>query len=196
MKSKDWLKRQNKDIFVIKSKQKGYLSRSAFKLFEIEDKFKLLKKSSNAFEFGAAPGGWSQALIEINPNIKITSIDLLDLKFIHPNILFYKQDFNNFNYEKINKKFDAVLSDIAPNTTGHSSTDHLRISSMVLVIIDTLKLILKDDGCFITKIWKGSEESIIIKKLKNKFKKVKYFKPNSSRKISSEIFLVAQKYIS
>ena len=192
MKSKEWLNRQKNDHYVIKAKQKGYFSRSAFKLLEIDEKYKIAIKSNNTFEFGASPGGWSQILLEINPNIKITAIDLLQLKFTHKNIHFFKEDFLNFDFNKIVRNFDLVLSDIAPNTTGHKSTDHLRISYLVLNIINLLDKILLKNGSFVTKIWKGSEEKEILKLLNKKFKNVQYFKPNSSRKDSSEIFLVAQ----
>lgn len=192
MKSKEWLNRQKNDHYVIKAKQKGYFSRSAFKLLEIDEKYKIIIKSNNTFEFGASPGGWSQILLEINPNIKITAIDLLQLKFTHKNIHFFKEDFLNFDFNKIVHKFDLVLSDIAPNTTGHKSTDHLRISYLVLNIINLLDKILLKNGSFVTKIWKGSEEKEILKLLNKKFKNVQYFKPSSSRKNSSEIFLIAQ----
>jgi len=192
MKSKEWLNRQKNDHYVIKAKQKGYFSRSAFKLLEIDEKYKIVIKSNNTFEFGASPGGWSQILLEINPNIKITAIDLLQLKFTHKNIHFFKEDFLNFDFNKIVRNFDLVLSDIAPNTTGHKSTDHLRISYLVMNIINLLDKILLKNGSFVTKIWKGSEEKEILKLLNKKFKNVQYFKPSSSRKDSSEIFLVAQ----
>ena len=191
MKSKDWLNRQKRDHFVKKAKKKGYLSRAAFKLIEIENKYKVIEKSKNIFEFGASPGGWSQVLLEVNPNIKITALDILELKINHPNISFIKDDYLSFNYSQLQKNFDLVLSDIAPNTTGHQSTDHLRISNMLFDIINLLEKILTKNGKFICKIWKGSEEKELIKVLREKFEKVSYFKPDSSRKDSSEIFIVA-----
>ena len=195
MKSKDWLNRQKRDFFVKKAKQKGYLSRAAFKLIEIENKFKIIKKSKKVFEFGAAPGGWTQVLFDLNPNIQITALDILDLKFTHPNLKYFKEDFLKFNYEKIENDYDLILSDIAPNTTGHQSTDHLRISNMIFEIINLLDKILKKDGNFVIKIWKGSEEKSLLIKLNTKFKKVSYFKPKSSRKDSSEIFIVATNFL-
>ena len=195
MKSKDWLNRQKRDVFVKKAKQKGYLNRAAFKLIEIDNKFKIIKKANHVFEFGASPGGWSQVLLEINPRIKITALDIIDIKINHPNITFYKEDYLNFDYNKINKEYDLVLSDIGPNTTGHKSTDHLRISNIIFDIIDILDKIMIKNGIFILKIWKGSEESELIKKLKFKFQKVSYFKPESSRKDSSEIFIVATNFL-
>ena len=195
MKSKDWLNRQKKDHFVKKAKKKGYLSRAAFKLVEIENKYKVIEKSKYVLEFGASPGGWSQVVLEVNPRIKITALDVLDFKLNHPNIFFHKEDYLNFNYDKLKKNFDLILSDIAPNTTGHQSTDHLRISNMIFDIIKILDKILAKNGVFICKIWKGSEEKELIKTLKSKFNTVSYFKPESSRKDSSEIFIVAINFL-
>jgi len=138
MKSKDWLNRQKNDFYVKKARKHGYLSRAAYKLIEIDKKFNILKETNTLFEFGAAPGGWSQVALEINPKIQITAIDLLELKINHPQITFYKEDFLQFNFDKLKKNFDLILSDIAPNTTGHKSTDHLRLSSMLFDIIDIL----------------------------------------------------------
>ena len=195
MKSKQWLNRHKKDPFVIKSLQKGLLSRAAFKLIEIEKKFNIINNANNIIEFGASPGSWSQVIVKINSKAKITAIDLLQMKFNHSNIEFYKNDFLNIDFKVINKKYDLVLSDIAPNTTGHKSTDHLRLCSYIYDIIDILNLIANRNSSFVTKIWKGTEEDLIIKKLKNKYNKVSYFKPKSSRKDSSEIFIVAQNFM-
>ena len=195
MKSKDWLNRQKRDHFVKKAKKKGYLTRSAFKLVEIENKYKVIEKSKYVLEFGASPGGWSQVILEVNPQVKITALDVLEFKLKHPNISFYKEDFSNFNFDKLKKNFDLVLSDIAPNTTGHQSTDHLRISNMIFDIINLLEKVLSKNGAFICKIWKGSEEKELIRKLKLKFNTVSYFKPDSSRKDSSEIFIVAINFL-
>ena len=195
MKSKEWLYRQNRDFFVNKAKKIGYLSRSAFKILEIEKKFKLIINSKNILELGSAPGGWSQVVFELKETVKMHSFDLLDMKFNHPNMKFIKENFLTYDYSKIPHKFDLILSDIAPNTTGHQTTDHLRMSSIIEDIISVLDLIALPSSSFVFKIWKGSEEIDIIKKLKKKYKKVSYFKPQSSRTKSSEIFIVAQKFI-
>ena len=194
MKSKDWLNRQKRDFYVKQAKKQGYLSRAAYKLIEIEKKFNILTNSKKILEFGAAPGGWSQVALEVNPKIEITAIDILDLKINHPQINFYKEDFLNFNYNQKKNYYDLILSDIAPNTTGHQSTDHLRIATMLFDIIELLDKVLITDGSFITKIWKGSEEKEIINQLKKKFKFVSYFKPDSSRKDSAEIFIVSRNF--
>ena len=194
MKSKTWVLRQKKDQFVKKAKQIGYINRAAFKLEEIEKKFNLIKHSKNIFEFGSSPGGWTQVILNSNKETKITSIDLLDLKINHKKINFFKENFLTFNFNILKGNYDLVLSDVAPNTTGHQSTDHLRISQLIYEIINKLKLLLKPNGSFICKIWKGEEEKEIIKQLKILFKDVDYFKPQSSRKESSEIFIIARTF--
>ena len=195
MKSKDWLNRNKRDFYVKKAKKQGYLSRAAYKLIEIENKFHFIANSKKILELGAAPGGWSQVALEINPKIEITAIDILDLKINHPQINFYKDDFLSFDYSKKENYYDLILSDIAPDTTGHQSTDHLRIATMLFDIIELLEKVLVTDGSFITKIWKGSEEKEMINILKKKFKLVSYFKPDSSRKDSAEIFIIAREFI-
>ena len=195
MKSKDWVNRQRKDFFVNKAKIDGYVSRAAYKIIEIENKYKLIKNAKYILELGSSPGGWSQAIIEFNPKIKITGFDILDMKYNHPNFTFYKEDFLSYNYKNFPHKFDLILSDIAPNTTGHKSTDHLRIASILESIIFIIDQIANDKSSFVFKIWKGNQESMIINNLRRKFKKISYFKPKSSRAESSEIFIVAEKFI-
>ena len=195
MKSKDWLNRQKRDFYVKKAKKQGYLSRAAYKLIEINNKFKIIEHSNKLLEFGAAPGGWSQVALDINPKINITAIDLLDLKINHPNIKFFKEDYLKFDYSEKENYYDLILSDIAPNTTGHQSTDHLRITNMLFDIIELLDKVLINEGSFATKIWKGSEEKDLVNKIKKKFELVSYFKPDSSRKDSAEIFIVARNFI-
>ena len=195
MKSKEWLDRQNRDFYVKKAKKIGYVSRSAYKILEIEKKFKLINNSKNILELGSAPGGWSQVIFELKDTVKMYAFDLLDMKFKHPNMKFIKENFLTYDYSKIPHKFDLILSDIAPNTTGHQTTDHLRMSSIIEDIISVLDLIALPSSSFVFKIWKGSEEIDIINKLKKKYKRVSYFKPQSSRTKSSEIFIVAQKFI-
>ncbi len=194
MKSKTWIYRQKNDQFVKKAKQLGYINRAAFKLEEIEHKFKIIEKSKEVLELGASPGGWSQVIVNSNSFVKITCFDLLEMKLKNKNITFFKEDFLNYDFNSFKNKFDLVLSDIAPNTTGHQSTDHLKISQLIYEIIDRLQFILKNNGSFIFKIWKGEEEREIINKLKSLFNKVDYFKPKSSRQESSEIFIVSREF--
>ena len=195
MKSKKWIQRNSQDIYVQKAKIEGYFSRSAFKLLEIENKFHLILKSKNILELGSSPGGWSQVICELNKQSKIDAFDLLAMKFKHENINFFRQDFSKFNFKSFNKKYDLILSDMAPNTTGHQSTDHLKIYSIIQDVISILRNISSPNSNFVFKILKGSEEKNIIYQLKKQYKKVSYCKPKSSRDESSEIFIVAENFI-
>ena len=192
MKSKNWVNRQKNDQFVKKAKQLGYINRAAFKLEEIEQKYKIIEYSKEILELGSSPGGWTQVILNYNSKTNITCFDLLDMKMNNQRIAFYREDFLKFNFTNLKNKFDLVLSDVAPNTTGHQSTDHLRISQLIYEVIDRLEIILKKQGSFIFKIWKGEEEKEIIKMLKKIFDKVEYFKPKSSRQESSEIFIISR----
>lgn len=192
MKSKNWVNRQKNDQFVKKAKQLGYINRAAFKLEEIEQKYKIIEQSREILELGSSPGGWTQVILNYNSKTNITCFDLLDMKINNQRIAFYREDFLKYNFTNLKNKFDLVLSDVAPNTTGHQSTDHLRISQLIYEVIDRLEIILKKQGSFIFKIWKGEEEKEIIKMLKKIFDKVEYFKPKSSRQESSEIFIISR----
>ena len=192
MKSKNWVNRQKNDQFVKKAKQLGYINRAAFKLEEIEQKYKIIEHSREILELGSSPGGWTQVILNYNSITNITCFDLLDMKMNNQRIAFYREDFLKFNFTNLKNKFDLVLSDVAPNTTGHQSTDHLRISQLIYEVINRLEIILKKQGSFIFKIWKGEEEKEIIKMLKKIFDKVEYFKPKSSRQESSEIFIISR----
>ena len=192
MKSKNWVNRQKNDQFVKKAKQLGYINRASFKLEEIEQKYKIIENSKEILELGSSPGGWTQVILNYNSKTNITCFDLLDMKINNQSIAFYREDFLKYNFTNLKNKFDLVLSDVAPNTTGHQSTDHLRISQLIYEVIDRLEIILKKQGSFIFKIWKGEEEKEIIKMLKKIFDKVEYFKPKSSRQESSEIFIISR----
>ena len=194
MKSKTWIYRQKNDQFVKKAKQLGFVNRAAFKLLEIEQKFSLIKNSQEILELGSSPGGWTQVILNQKKNIRITCIDLLDMKIHSKNITHIKEDFIEFDFSILNKKFDLILSDLAPNTTGHQSTDHLKISQLIYEVINKLEIIMNYKGSLVFKIWKGKEETVIIKILKTLFKNINYFKPKSSRQESSEIFIIANNY--
>jgi len=195
MKSKNWLQRNHKDIYVKKAKEAGYLSRAAYKLIDIENKYKLIRKSNNLLEIGSSPGSWTQIIYEKNKTLKVTAFDLIDMKFKNKNLNFIQKDIFKFNFNLFEDKFDLILSDIAPNTSGHKNTDHLRIISMITKIIDNLHLLLIPNGNFVFKIWKGSEEKDLLILLQNFFYKIEYFKPKSSRKDSSEIYILALQYL-
>ena len=195
MKSKKWIQRNSQDIYINKAKNEGYVSRSAFKLLEIENKFHFIIKSKNILELGSSPGGWSQVVCQINKKVKIDAFDLLDMRYTNKNITFFKKDFIEFDFKSLNKKYDLILSDIAPNTTGHQSTDHLRLASIIQDIITQLNYVSLPKSNFVFKIWKGSEENNILNRLKKQYTKVSYYKPISSRNESSEIYIVAENFI-
>ena len=195
MRSKHWLERQKKDLYVKKAKEEGYLSRAAFKLIEIEKKFSIISKAKTVLELGSSPGSWSQVICKVNKNATIHAFDMIDMNFQHPQVKFFNENLLEFNFGDLNKKYDLILSDVAPNTIGHQATDHLRIITLIEFIIDIVENKIKKNGNFIFKIWKGSQDKNIINKLSYKFNKISIFKPRSSRIRSSEIYVIAQRFI-
>ncbi len=202
MRKNDWYKRQKKDLFKQNALKEGFVSRSAYKLIEIEKKFKLIKRSNSILELGSSPGGWSQVIIK-NKNIdnfKLVCVDLLENNIELNNNIFFIQ--GNFNDDLVRKKiknfhinkFNLILSDMSPNTIGHQKTDHLKIIQMADDILNFSLDYLKFNSNLVIKIFQGSNEKIFIDKLNMKFEQVKYFKPKSSRKESSEIYLICLKF--
>ena len=195
--SKNWIARQFSDPYTKLAKQKGYRSRSAFKLIEINDKFKFLKNNLNILDLGSAPGGWSQVCAEINKNGKNLSIDILNMEIID-NIFFYKKDFNDSDFlDFINdffkqNKVDIVLSDMAVNTTGNKDLDAIKTNAIALDVVNLSKLILKTKSALLVKIFSGKDENILIKNAKELFKKIERIKPDSSRKESREMYLLCR----
>ena len=195
--SKKWIARQFSDPYTKLAKQKGYRSRSAFKLIEINDKFKFLKNNLNILDLGSAPGGWSQVCAEINKNGKNLSIDILNMETID-NIFFYKKDFNDSDFlDFINdffkqNKVDIVLSDMAVNTTGNKDLDAIKTNAIALDVVNLSKLILKKKSTLLVKIFSGKDENILIKNAKELFKDIERIKPDSSRKESREMYLLCR----
>tara|TARA_A100001035_G_scaffold263897_1_gene244777 strand:+ start:1307 stop:1918 length:612 start_codon:yes stop_codon:yes gene_type:complete len=195
--SKEWINRQHRDIYVKKSKQEGYRSRAVYKLQEINEKFKILKNGFSVIDLGAAPGGWSQFVIEKYKNCKLLSIDL---KKIDPigNSYQIVGDFNDQSIkEKIinyfNKKVDLVMSDMAVNTTGNKNLDSVVTGELCLEALRFSKDQLKQDGSFVSKIFMGSTFNEIVGEAKLTFKEINIFKPPSSRKESKESFIICRK---
>jgi len=195
--SKEWINRQHRDIYVKKSKQEGYRSRAVYKLQEINEKFKILKNGFSVIDLGAAPGGWSQFVIEKYKNCKLLSIDL---KKIDPigNSYQIVGDFNDQSIkEKIinyfNKKVDLVMSDMAVNTTGNKNLDSVVTGELCLEALRFSKDQLKQDGSFVSKIFMGSTFNEIMGEAKLTFKEINIFKPPSSRKESKESFIICRK---
>jgi 23S rRNA (uridine2552-2'-O)-methyltransferase len=198
--SRKWLLRQINDPFVEKAKAEGYRSRAAFKIIEIDQKFKIFKKGRIVIDLGAAPGGWSQVAVTKVGDGNVFGLDLLEIDPI-PGVTFIKQDFfleqteqkiaDFLSQTKKRKKCDVVMSDMAANTSGDARTDHLRIINLLEEALNLAVKILNEEGCFVGKIFQGANSSEIVAKLKNHFSTVKYFKPKSSRQESSETYLVA-----
>ena len=195
-KSKKWLKRHLNDEFVKKSKEEKYRSRAAYKLIEIDKKFNLLQSCKSAVDLGAAPGSWTELLIEklTKPN-QIIAIDLLDIKPLE-NVKIFKDDFNSEkfrNYLDENGPFDLFLSDASPNLTGNKSADFLQSLELLESIFEIALKDLSVGGNFVAKYFRSGDIKALIVNAKKNFEKVTSFKPDSSRKESSEIYLVCLK---
>jgi len=200
--SQKWLLRQINDPFVERARAEGWRSRAAFKIIEIDEKFKLFKKGKVVVDLGAAPGGWSQYAVTKVGDGNVVAIDLLEIDSL-PGVHFFVGDFMTQEApQKIiellktiphnkNGLSDVVMSDMAANTTGDHYTDHMRIIALLEEALQLAQQILKDGGSFVGKIFQGGSSDEILKQLRQNFSVVKYFKPDSSRKDSSETYLVA-----
>ena len=191
--SKNWLAKQKKDPYFLQSKIKGYRSRSAFKLIEMNNKFKFLKKNSSVIDLGSSPGGWSQVIREKIAKGKILAIDIKPMERID-NVDFFLGDFNRKEIiDKItthfNTKIDAVLSDMAVNTSGNKDLDSFKTGELCLNAMKLAKKILSQEGIFLSKIFMGSIFKEIDAEAKKNFKKVIKYKPLSSKKESKEIYI-------
>ena len=191
--SKNWIIKQHRDPYFKESKIQGYKSRSAFKLIEMNEKFRFLNKNTNLLDLGSSPGGWSQVSSEKITKGKILAIDIKPMSKID-NVKFLQIDlFDKGLYDKIfacfNKKIDVVLSDMAADTTGNKNLDSFRTGELCLESMDIAKKILNNDGVFLSKLFMGSIFSEINKKAQGYFKKVIKFKPLSSKKKSKEIYI-------
>ena len=194
--SKNWINKQRRDIYVRRSKVDGYRSRAAYKLIEIDEKFRIFKNGISVIDLGAAPGSWSQYLSKKIKNGKIVSIDLKKMEAIE-NITQILGDFiEEKNKSKIKDFFksnvDVVLSDMAVNTTGNKNIDSVHTGELCMQAMLFSKKVLNNDGKFISKIFMGSTFNEIISEAKLIFKEVKVFKPKSSRKDSKESFIICK----
>lgn len=195
--STKWLRRQLNDEYVALSKKDGYRSRAAYKLIEIDKKFNLIKPNSNCVDLGAAPGGWTQILSTKVKKGKIVTLDLLEMDEL-PGVTHITGDFCELEIQdqisNILPQIDLIVSDMAPNTTGHKQTDHLRIIDLCERVCYFSLNLLQKEGSVVVKIFQGSATNDILKLFKQNFKEVKHFKPESSRKGSSEIYLIAKNF--
>ena len=194
--SKNWIIKQKRDIYVKKSKLEGYRSRAVYKLQEINEKFKIIKKDFLVVDLGAAPGSWSQYISRNFNSCEILSIDLKDIEPIK-NLFHIKGDFTE-DVQKIKiqnyfgKKVDLIISDMAVNTTGNKNVDSLVTGELCLDAMNFAVDLLNKNGCFVSKLFMGSSFNEIVALGKKSFKYVDIFKPPSSRKDSKENFIICR----
>jgi 23S rRNA (uridine2552-2'-O)-methyltransferase len=199
--STKWLQRQLNDPYVQEAKRLGLRGRAAFKLSQIDDKFKLLKPGSRVIDLGAAPGGWSQVAVErvskVRRGIEPGVVVGLDLKAIEPlaGAIFLQGDFmSEEGPEMIRAAMggpaDLVLSDMAPDATGHAATDHLRIIAMAEAAVQLAREILVPGGSIITKVLQGTDEPALFEIIRQNFSNIRRYKPAASRTDSAELFLI------
>lgn len=193
-----WLQRQLNDPYVQLAQAQGYRSRAAFKIIELDEKFKLFKpgKKMNILDLGAAPGGWTQVALEkTNDKAQVVGIDLLEIEPMQ-GATFLQKDFTEDDapdilLEHLGGKVDVVMSDMASNTTGHAQTDHLRIMMLCEMAYDFAVQVLAPGGAFICKVRQGGTEGDLLKMMQKQFTNVKHAKPEASRKDSAESYVVA-----
>jgi 23S rRNA (uridine2552-2'-O)-methyltransferase len=197
--SKLWLERQLNDPYVAQAKREGYRSRAAFKLVEIDDKYRLLKPGMTVVDLGAAPGGWSQVAAKrvgsASGKGKVIAIDLLEMPEI-PGVQFAQLDFHADDApEKLTAmlggRADVVLSDMAANTTGHRKTDQLRIVGLVEIAAAFASEVLNPGGAFLAKVFQSGADADLLAQLKRDFATVRHVKPAASRQDSSERYVLA-----
>ena len=197
--SKLWLERQLNDPYVARAKREGFRSRAAYKLIEIDDKARLLKKGARVIDLGAAPGGWSQvAARRVGAQGQVVAIDVLPMDAV-AGVDFAQLDFLSADApEKLQALLggpaDVVLSDMAANATGHAKTDHLKIMGLVEAAADFAREVLAPGGTFLAKVLQGGTEAALLTALKRDFKSVKHMKPAASRSDSAELYLLATGY--
>ena len=195
--SKNWLNKQKKDIYVRQSKVDGYRARSAYKLIEIDEKFKVFNGGMSVLDIGAAPGSWSQYASKVIKNGKIISIDLKKMESIK-NTIQIKGDFTDPNIQKeikalLTRGLDVVMSDMAVNTTGIKNIDSIQTGELCKEAMNFSKEVISSNGFFISKIFMGGTFNEIVALGKKIFKEVRVFKPQSSRKDSKESFIICKK---
>jgi 23S rRNA (uridine2552-2'-O)-methyltransferase len=198
--SRQWLTRQLNDPYVRRAKDEGYRSRAAYKLAEIDDKARFLKRGARVVDLGAAPGGWSQIAAERigtkDGKGKVVAIDRLNIEAI-PGVAFMQLDFLDEEAperlkEMLGGPADVVLSDMAGNTTGHRQTDHLKIVALVETAVEFACEVLAPGGTFLAKVIQGGTEHTLLAELKKSFASVKHVKPPASRADSAELYVLAQ----
>ena len=195
--SKNWVNKQRRDTYVKQSKVDGYRARSAYKLIEIDEKFKIFKGGVSVIDIGAAPGSWSQYVAKTVKSGRLISIDLKAMEPIGNTIQiegdFTEEDIKDEIKKHINKKVDVIMSDMAVNTTGIKNIDSIQTGELCKEAMFFAKDLLTDKGYFISKIFMGGTFNEIVAEGKKYFKEVKVFKPKCSRKDSKESFIICSK---
>jgi len=196
--SRQWLQRHLNDPYVAAAQEEGYRSRAAFKLLQLDEKFKLLKPGMRVIDLGAAPGGWTQVTAKAigKKGSRLVALDILPMQAVE-GAHFIQMDFlDNDAPDKLKELLDGpadlVLSDLAPNTTGHAGTDHIRIMALAEMAAHFAVDVLAADGAFVCKFFQGGAEKDVLDLLKKNFAKTRHAKPAASRAESSETYLVAQ----
>ncbi len=197
---KIWLERQLNDPYVREARKQGYRSRAAFKLIEIDDKYKFLKPGGRVVDLGAAPGGWSQVAAQRvkaeEGRGKVVAIDMHGMDPITA-VTIFKKDFYDDDAPQVlidalgGEKADCVLSDMAAHATGHRQTDHINIIALAEAGYDFAKSVLKPGGTYLAKVLRGGTEGELLKMMKKDFAKVSHVKPMASRDDSAELFVLA-----
>ncbi len=192
--SQAWLERQLNDPYVARAKAEGWRSRAAFKLLEIDDRFRLIRRGSRVVDLGCAPGGWVQVAQKRGAG-GVVGVDLLPVDPLPPAVMiegdFTDPDMGRRLLDALGGPPDLVLSDMAPNTVGHPQTDHLRIVGLMELAAEFAASTLKPGGAFVTKAFQGGATGEVLTPLKAVFTDVKHVKPKASRQDSSEVYLVA-----
>ena len=191
--SRSWLQRQLNDPYVAAARSSGYRSRAAFKLVELDQKFRFLKKGARVLDLGAAPGGWSQ--VAASRGAIVVAADVLEMEQI-PGVTFFKADLTDADVpamlkDALDGPADIVLTDMAAPTTGHRATDHIRTIALVEIALEVALDVLRPGGTFVGKVFQGGSSSDLLGRLKKAFREVKHVKPPASRQESVELYVVA-----
>jgi 23S rRNA (uridine2552-2'-O)-methyltransferase len=194
-----WLQRQLNDPYVQAAKDQGYRSRAAFKLVELDEKYRLLKRGGRVVDLGAAPGGWTQvALDKVGRGGAVVAVDVQDVEAVRGAVHILGDIYDEDIVERIEAalggKADLVMSDMAAPATGHAKTDHLRVMGLVEAAYDVAQHLLAPGGSFVAKVLAGGTEREMLTRLKQDFAKVSHAKPAASRADSREMYLVATGY--
>lgn len=189
-----WLQRQLNDPYVRAAQEQGWRSRAAFKLLELDERFRLIRRGARVVDLGAAPGGWTQVAVKRGAG-QVVGIDLLAIEPIAGAVLIqgdFTEDAMELRLRHVmGGRADLVLSDMAPNTTGHSMTDHIRIMGLAEVALQFALEMLEPGGGFVAKVFQGGSERQMLEQMKRHFGSVRHAKPPASRKESSELYVVA-----